>query len=129
MASSEVNRPINIAGRLYSSMLGIDYQAQLSDEMKAEEQEIGDRLVRTAELMVAGKPPDDPEVLDQIEWYYRSASRYISVDATMFTSMGRLLMENQGIRTVFEDVAEGSADYVRDAIAAYSEARLGISGA
>jgi hypothetical protein len=129
MGSSKVNRPTNIAERLNLSMPGIGYQGRLSDEMRAEEQEIGDRLVRTAELMIAGKPPDDPVVLDQIDWYYRSASRYISLDAAMFTSMGRFLIESQRIRTFFEDVAEGSADYVRDAIAAYAKARLGMSGA
>ncbi len=129
MGSSEVNRPTDIAERLNPSMPGIAYQGRLSDEMRAEDQEIGDRLVRTAELMIAGKPPDDAEVLDQIDWCYRSASRYISLDAAMFTSMGRFLMENQRIRTVFEDVAEGSADYVGDAIAAYARARLDMTGA
>jgi hypothetical protein len=129
MANSEVKRPSNIMERLNPSMSEIGYEARLSEEMRATEQEIGDRLVRTAELMVAGKPPDDPDVLDEIDRYYRSASRYMMLDAATFTSLGRLLMENQRIRTVFEDVAEGSADYVRDAIAAYADTRLSLTGA
>lgn len=129
MGNSKVYRPTNIAARLNPSLPGLDDDGRLSDEMTAEEQEFADRLVRTAELMVAGTPPDDPRVLAHIDWFYRSASRYIPVDAAMLTSMGRFLTESQRLRTVFEDVAEGSADYVREAIAAYADARLGMSGA
>jgi hypothetical protein len=129
MANSTVNRPEGLLDRLSAGGYGVERQGEWSEQLRDEEREMADRLVRIAELMVAGTAPSDPAVLDEVEWYYRRANQYGGVNAATFMALGDALVDNEQTRAVFDDVAEGLAAYQREAMAAYTQARLSEGGA
>lgn len=129
MVNPAVNRPEGLLERLAQTAYGNQRGREWSEHMKGEEREMADRMVRMAELMVAGTPPSDPAVLDEIDWYYRAANQYGGVNATTFTALGDALVDNEQSRAVFDDVVEGLAAYQREAIAAYAQARISEGGA
>ncbi len=129
MANPTVNRPDGLLDRLATRTYGDDRPAEWSEQIRTEEGEMAGRMVRLAELMVAGTPASDPAVLDEIEWYYQSAQQYGGVTPATFKSLGDALVDDEQTRALYDDVAEGLAAYQRDAIAAYGEARLTEGGA
>lgn len=129
MADPTVNRPEGLLDRLASRTYGKERPGEWSDQIRTEEGEMADRIVRLAELMVAGTPPSEPAVLDEIDWYYQSVQQYGGATAATFRSLGDALADDEQTRTLFEDAAEGLAAYQRDAIVAYVEARLVEGGA
>ncbi|GAB2677551.1 TipAS antibiotic-recognition domain-containing protein [Kribbella swartbergensis] len=129
MANPTVNRPQGLLDRLWSGGYGVERQGEWSEQIRNEEGEMADRLVRIAELMAAGTRPNDPAVLDEVEWYYRQANQYGGVNAATFTAIGDALVDNEQTRAVFDDVAEELAAYHREAITAYVQARLSEGGA
>lgn len=125
---------INRQGNVFEDFASSAYEAQAMDDTEAREQwseqltvegkEMTNRMVRLAELMVADTPANDPAVQEEIDWFYRSAKRYGASDAAMFTLVGRMCVEDNEIRAMFEKVAKGLAAYQNNAIAAYARARL-----
>ena len=128
MANPVVNRPERLLDRLAPTAYGEEW-GEWSEQIRGEEREMANRLVRLAELMVAGTPPNDPTVLDEVDWYYRAANLYGGVNAATFTALGEVLMDNEQTRAVFDDVVEGLAAYQREAMTAYAPARLSMGGA
>ncbi len=129
MAHPAVNRPEGLVDRLLPTAYGDGPRGWWSEQIRAEERDMADRMVRMGELMVAGKPPADPAVLDEMEWFYRSASQYGGVNAALFRALGDALLDDQRTRGAFDDVAEGMATYLREAFTVYAEARLNEGGA
>jgi MerR family transcriptional regulator, thiopeptide resistance regulator len=129
MAYPPVNRPEGLLDRLVPTTYGEERRGEWSEQIRGEEREMADRMVRLAELMVAGKPPHDPAVLHEIDWYYRAANQYGGVNAATFTALGDALVDNEQSRAVFDDVVEGLAAYQRDAMTVYAQARLSMGGA
>jgi hypothetical protein len=129
MAYPPVNPPKGLLERLVLATYGEERRGEWSERIRGEEREMADRIVRMAELMVAGTPPHDPAVLDEVEWYHRAANQYGVVDAAMFTALGGALVENDQSRAVFDDVVEGLATYQREAMAVYAQERLAMGGA
>jgi len=82
------------------------------------------RMVRMAELMVAGTPVDDPAVQEEVDWLYRAVARFWTPNAAAFIRLGQTYADDEQYRSTYERVAEGLASYQRDAMAAYAEARL-----
>jgi hypothetical protein len=129
MAKPTVNRPERLLERLAPTGYGEAGPGEWSEEMRAGERELADRMVRIGELMVAGKPPSDPEVLDEVDWYYRSAIRYGVGNPATIRAIGESLASDEQRRAAFDEVVDGLAAYQRDAIAAYAEIRLSEGGA
>ena len=129
MADPAVNRPAGLLDRLVPTAYGNPRRGEWSEQIRREESEMADRMVRMAELMVAGTPPSDPAVLDELDWYYRSANQYGGVNAATFTALGDVLLNNEQSRALLDDVVEGLAAYQREAMAAYAKARLTEGGA
>ncbi len=128
MAHPSVNRPERLLDRLAPTAYG-GQRGEWPEQLRAEEREMADRMVRMAELMAAGTPPNDPAVLDEVDWYYRSANQYAGVNAATFTALAEVLVENEERRAAFDDVADGLAAYQRAAMTAYAQARLAEGGA
>ena len=80
---------------------------------------------RLAALMDAGRPVDDPEVLDAVDAHYRWVSRFWTPDRESYPGLGRLYTDDPRFRAHYEEVRPGLAEYLRDAMAAYASARLG----
>ncbi len=125
--SEDINRPQGLLDRLAPTMYGDDRQGEWPQDLKTEEGEMVDRLVRLAELMATGTTPDDPAVMAEVDWYYRSAAQYGGLDIATFTSLGDVLVRDERLR--LDDVRYGLADYLRQAINAYANVRLSQGGA
>ncbi len=124
-----VNRPEALLDRLVPTTYGEEHRGEWSEQIRGEEREMADRMIRLAELMVAGTPPSDPAVLHEVDWFYRAANQYGAVNAATFTALGDALVDNEQSRAVFDDVVEGLAAYQHDAMTVYAQARLSMGGA
>lgn len=139
MATTRINRPEN----LFEGFDPAEYEAEAAErwpeqfeqskqaaagftpeQMEAEQREMTARMIRMAELMVAGVPADDALTQDQVDWHYRSVARFWTPDADAFIHLGRMYVDDPRFRANYEQIAAGLAEYQRDAMAAYAEARL-----
>ncbi|WP_225634657.1 TipAS antibiotic-recognition domain-containing protein [Streptomyces solaniscabiei] len=123
-AEPQIRRPEKLLEGFESPLYNAESREQWPERMAAEEQGMADRLVRMAEFMAAGKQAEDPEVLAEIDWYYRVVLQYGPNHDQLFTDIGRLCAENDQLRALFEKVSKGLADYQCDAMAAFAQARL-----
>lgn len=94
------------------------------EQMEAWQRDVTAHMIRMAELKVAGAAPDDPAVLDEVEWNYRSVSRFWQPDACAYTKLGEMYVDDPRFRENYEKITEGLAEFQRDAMAAYARARL-----
>ncbi|WP_448070606.1 TipAS antibiotic-recognition domain-containing protein [Georgenia yuyongxinii] len=125
----EVRRPEGLLDRLGTAAYRGEDGGEWPEELRREESEMADRMVRLAELMASGTPPTDAVVLDEIDWYFRAATQYGGVDAVVFTALGEALAADEDRRALFDDVSRGLAGYQREAMAAYAQTRLVAGGA
>jgi hypothetical protein len=129
MANQAVNRPDGLLDRLVTRAYGDERPGEWSERIRTEESEMTARMVRLAELMLEGTPASDPAVLGEVEWYYQSVQQYGGATPATFRSLGDALVDDEQIRALFDDIAEGLAVYQRDAISAYADTRLAEGGA
>lgn len=140
MAGTKINRPEN----LFEGFDPSDYAAEAAErwpqeyeqsrqvaegftpeQMEIEQREMTARMIRMAELMVAGTPVDDPAVQEEVDWHYRSLARFWTPNAAAYGHLGRMYVDDERFRANYERIAEGLSAYQRDAMAAYAAARLG----
>lgn len=78
-----------------------------------------------AEAMAAGEDPgaEAPQAL--VARHHAQVSTFWAPDAESFAALGRMYVEDARYTTTYDSVAPGLAAYVRDAMAAYAQARLG----
>ncbi|ULR48550.1 TipAS antibiotic-recognition domain-containing protein [Streptomyces deccanensis] len=124
MVEPKINRPESLFEGFAYLVHDPKTRERQSEQTQAEEQDITDRLIRMAEFMVARTSPDNPTVLEEVDWYYREARRYGIADAATFISLGEMYVDDPHFNALYERVAEGLAAYQRDAMAAYARARL-----
>ncbi len=139
MPRPEINRPENLFEGLRPSAYEAEARERWPEQFEQarratgsltrEQVEAGQRemtaaMIRMAELMAAGKPPDDPEVQAEIGRHYQSICQFWTPDATAYTGLGRIYVDDERFRANYEEIAEGLAVYQRDAMAAYARARL-----
>lgn len=84
--------------------------------------EIEDRLIP---LIDAGAAPGDETVLSVIADHYAIVDRFWTPDAAAYTGLGRMYVDDPRFRARYDDRHPQLAGFVRDAMAAYSRARLG----
>ncbi|ONI82442.1 MerR family transcriptional regulator [Saccharothrix sp. ALI-22-I] len=77
-----------------------------------------------AELFDAGVAVDAPRVLDVTDRHYRWICRSWTPNRESYTGLGQLYVDSPDFKAQFDAHAEGFAEYVRDAIAAYAQSRL-----
>ncbi|MEW9533863.1 MerR family transcriptional regulator [Microbispora sp. NPDC049125] len=82
------------------------------------------RMVRMAELMAGGTPVTDPAVQAEVEAHYQGVCRFWTPNAAAFKGLGRTYADDPQWRSMYDQIAEGLADYQRDAMAVYADARL-----
>jgi DNA-binding transcriptional MerR regulator len=81
--------------------------------------------VRMAELMAAGTPVDDPVVLEAVDRHYRWVCNFWTPDRQAYIGLGNLYTDDERFKKNYEDVRTGLAAYMRAAMAAYAQVRLG----
>jgi hypothetical protein len=77
-----------------------------------------------AELFDAGVAVDAPRALEVTDRHHAWLRRSWTPDRESYTGLGRLYVDSPEFKARFDAHAEGFAEYVRDAIAAYARARL-----
>ncbi|CAM5565441.1 MerR family transcriptional regulator [Streptomyces xanthochromogenes] len=102
---------------------------QAVDAMTAEDterwqREVTAQMIRIAEFMVAGTPVDDPAVQAEVDEHYRGVCRFWTPNAVAYKGLGRTYVEEPQMRANYDKVADGLAEYLRDAMVAYADTRL-----
>ena len=139
MANTRINRPEN----LFEGFDQSDYAAEAAErwpeeyeqsravaegftpeQLEAGQREMTASMIRMAELMVAGTPADDPVVQEEVDRHYRWVATFWAPDAAAYAALGRMYVDDERFRANYERIAEGLAEYQRDAMAAYAAARL-----
>jgi DNA-binding transcriptional MerR regulator len=82
------------------------------------------QMIRFAEFMVAGTPVTDPAVQAEVDAHYQGVCRFWTPNAVAYKGLGNTYVEEPQFRTNFDKVADGLAEYQRDAMVAYADARL-----
>jgi len=79
---------------------------------------------RVLELMRAGVAPDAPQALDVIQEHHHMVTQHWTPNRDSYTGLGQLYVEDPQYRARYDAQADGLAEYLRDAIAAYASQRL-----
>ncbi|WP_067825378.1 MerR family transcriptional regulator [Nocardia inohanensis] len=103
-------------------------QAAMADLTPADidrmQREMTAAMIRMAELMVANVDVSDPAVQAEIDQHYRSVSAGWTPDRNAYTCMGQMFVEDERFKANYDRIAPGLAEYYRDAMAVYANARL-----
>jgi len=83
-----------------------------------------DVLRQLAELRRAGMEADDAEVQEIIHGHYGWVCQFWTPNRESYPGLGQLYAEAPDFRVQFDAVEPGLADYMRDAMTWYAEARL-----
>ncbi|MFI8518862.1 MerR family transcriptional regulator [Streptomyces sp. NPDC085481] len=102
---------------------------QAQESMTAEDserwqREVTAQMIRFAEFMAAGTPPDDPAVQAEVDVHYQGICRFWTPNAEGYEGLGRTYAEDPRFRANFDRIATGLAEYQRAAMAVYAAARL-----
>ena len=101
------------------------YAATLTAEDEQRMQrELTAQLVRMAEFMTAATPVTDAAVQAEVHLQYERLCRFWTPDATAFTCLGRMYVDDPRFRTTYDTVAPGLAAYVSAAMTHYATTRL-----
>jgi DNA-binding transcriptional MerR regulator len=79
---------------------------------------------RIAALAGAGVPADDPQVLDALDIHRAWLSRFWTPNSQSYAGLGELYADHPDFRQRFEALQPGLADFLREAMAVYAQARL-----
>ncbi|MEU7058234.1 MerR family transcriptional regulator [Streptomyces sp. NPDC046197] len=93
-------------------------------EMERLQREATAAMVRMAEFMQAATPVTDPAVQAEVDAHYQGICRMWTPDAAAFKALGQTYVDDAQWRAAYGQVAAGLAEYQRDAMVAYAEARL-----
>ncbi|GAA3460888.1 TipAS antibiotic-recognition domain-containing protein [Saccharothrix longispora] len=77
-----------------------------------------------AELFDAGVAPDSPRAMEVTDRHHTWLCRSWTPNRESYTGLGQLYVDAPDFKSQFDAHAEGFAEYVRDAMAAYAQARL-----
>ncbi|MGV4986810.1 MerR family transcriptional regulator [Streptomyces sp. NRAIS4] len=96
----------------------------MPEDTERMQKEVTAAMIRMAEFMVAGVPADDPAVLDEVDRQYHWLCNFWTPDAAAYRSLGQMYVDDERFKANYERIAPGLAEYQRDAMAAYADARL-----
>jgi MerR family transcriptional regulator, thiopeptide resistance regulator len=82
-------------------------------------------MIRMAELMAAGATVDSAPVQAELDAAYRGICRFWTPDADAFAALGRMYVEDPRFKANYDRIADGLAEYYRDAMAHYAATVLG----
>ncbi|MGW7369703.1 MerR family transcriptional regulator [Streptomyces sp. NPDC054841] len=140
---AKINRPENLFEGFEPSRSGTKAEAEVRerwpeaweqsrqavDKMTAEDTERWQReataqMIRIAEFMVAGTPVADPAVQAEVDAHYQGVCRFWTPNAAAYKGLAQTYADDPEFRANFDKIADGLADYQRDAMVVYADARL-----
>ncbi|MFE4863039.1 MerR family transcriptional regulator [Streptomyces sp. NPDC056670] len=99
-------------------------ESMTAEDTERWQREVTAQMIRFAEFMVAGTPVDDPAVQTEVGLHYRGVCRFWAPNAVAYKGLGRTYVEEPGMRANYDKIADGLAEYLRDAMVAYADAKL-----
>lgn len=81
-------------------------------------------LTGLVELIEAGAQPDDPRVYDVLDGHYRWLSQFWTPNRESYAGLGDLYADDPRFRRNFDGTHPELAEFMRQAMARYAEARL-----
>ncbi|MFD6155597.1 MerR family transcriptional regulator [Nocardia sp. NPDC060256] len=81
-------------------------------------------LIRMAEHMAAGTPVEDPAVQAEIHTHYLGLCRFWTPNREAYKGMGQMFVDDDRYKATYLKIAEGLAEYHRDAMIVYADQRL-----
>ena len=137
--TTKINRPEN----LFEGFDGTQYEdearerwpedfersKQYADSLTPEDSERMQRemtaaMVRMAEFMAAGTPVGDPAVQAEVHAHYQGVCHFWTPNAEAYRCLGVMYVDDERFRANYEKIAEGLAEYQRDAMTVYAQERL-----
>ncbi|MFJ3900302.1 MerR family transcriptional regulator [Streptomyces sp. NPDC090025] len=82
------------------------------------------QMIRFAEFMAAGTPVADPAVQAEVDVHYRAVCRFWTPNAEAYRGLAAMYVDDPRFRANFDKIAEGLAEYQRDAMSVYADQRL-----
>ncbi|MFC6063032.1 MerR family transcriptional regulator [Streptomyces ochraceiscleroticus] len=99
-------------------------EAMTAEDTEQYQREVTAQMIRMAEFMAAGTPVADPAVQAEVDAQYQFVCRYWTPNAAAYKGMGQRFVDDPQFRANFDKIADGLADYQRDAMVCYADARL-----
>lgn len=81
-------------------------------------------MIRMAEFMTAGVDGSDAEVQAEVDAAYQAICRMWTPTAAAFKSLGQMYVDDARFTATYDKIAPGLAEYYRDAMTTYADARL-----
>ncbi len=81
-------------------------------------------MIRMAEFMAAGTPAGDPAVQAEVDAQYRAMRRFWTPNRNAWKGIGQMYVDDERFKANYDKIAEGLAEYQRDAMALYADNRL-----
>jgi DNA-binding transcriptional MerR regulator len=94
------------------------------DDVARFQRETTAQMIRMAEFMVAGAAVDDPVVQTEVEVHFQSVCRFWTPCGAAYKGLGQTYVDDPRFKAGFDKISEGLAEYQRDAMAVYADARL-----
>ncbi|MFF0432935.1 MerR family transcriptional regulator [Streptomyces sp. NPDC004327] len=88
------------------------------------QREVTAQMIRFAEFMAAGTPAGDPAVQAEVDVHYQDVCRFWTPNAEAYRGLAATYADDPRFRQNFDAIAEGLAEYLRDAMGIYADARL-----
>lgn len=89
------------------------------------QRELTEAMIRMAEFMAAGTPVGDEAVQAEIHTQYQGICRMWTPSRDAYKCLGQMYVDDERFRANYERIAEGLAEYQRDAMVVYADERLG----
>ena len=93
-------------------------------EVEAEAARYDDLDARMVAVIAAGEAPDSPAAFAVLDDQYAAIARHWTPDAAAYTNLGQLYVDHPDFRARYDRADPRLAEFYRDAMAAYADARL-----
>ncbi|NME80801.1 MerR family transcriptional regulator [Rhodococcus sp. 105337] len=96
-----------------------------TDDVGSMQREVTAAMIRMAEFMAAGTQVGDAAVQAEIHTQYQGICRMWTPNRDAYKCLGQMYVDDERFKANYEKIAEGLAEYQRDAMVVYADERLG----
>ncbi|WP_433730164.1 MerR family transcriptional regulator [Nocardia sp. CA-129566] len=96
-----------------------------AEDVDRMQRELTAAMIRMAEFMAAGTPVEAPAVQAEIHAQYQGMCRFWTPNQSAYKCMGKMYVDDERFKANYDKIAEGLAEYQRDAMVVYADEQLG----
>ncbi|NMD94782.1 MerR family transcriptional regulator [Rhodococcus sp. BL-253-APC-6A1W] len=96
-----------------------------TDDIESMQREVTAAMIRMAEFKAAGTRVGDAAVQAEIHTQYQGICRMWTPNRDAYKCLGQMYVDDERFKANYEKIAEGLAEYQRDAMVVYADERLG----